>query len=69
MKDIKQTILDTIDDTVAKLVYYDRKEDEELPVGAIDQAVRDGVITVDEMVEKFREVLTADLAAAQDVHP
>lgn len=40
---------------VSDLLYYNRKEDEDLPVGAIEQAVKDGVITVEELVECFKE--------------
>ena len=57
----KQQVLDTIDDGVSRLLYYDRKEDEDLPVGAIDEMVQNGEITIDEMVEKFSEVLRKNL--------
>lgn len=53
----KQTILNTISDLVSDLLYYDREGDEELGVGAIDYAVRSGLITIDEMVDHFREEL------------
>jgi hypothetical protein len=32
-----------------------------LPVGAIEQAIKDGVLTVDEIVERFRTTLTEGL--------
>lgn len=35
-------------------MYYDRKEDEELPVGAIEAAVAAGEITYDEIAAEFR---------------
>lgn len=57
MSDIKRIILDTIDDAVSRLLYCDRKEDEELPRGAIDDAVLDGAITVEDMVAKFETAL------------
>jgi hypothetical protein len=53
----KELILTTIDDAVSDLLYYGRKEDEELPRDAIDEAVRNGEITVDEMVAKFKQAL------------
>jgi hypothetical protein len=59
--DLNLLIKDTISDAVGNLLYYHRKEDSELPVGCIDQAVRDGVITIDEMVEEFRYELTKGL--------
>lgn len=54
---IKSHILDYVSDTVADLLYYDRKECEVLKVGDIEKAIRDGLITVDEMAEKFKEHL------------
>jgi hypothetical protein len=40
-------------DCVAGLLYYDRKEDEELPRGVIEQAIKDGVISVTDMSNVF----------------
>lgn len=57
MSDLRQNILDTVDDLVANFLYYDRKEDQDLPRGAIDRAIRDGVITADDIVQHFSEVL------------
>lgn len=57
----KTLILGTIDDLVSDLVYYDRKEDEELPRGAIKEAVAMGEISIDEMVDKFKSSLTSGL--------
>ena len=56
----RQSILDTVDDLVARFLYYDRKEDGELPVGAIEAAVRNGVITWDEIADRFRGHLQDD---------
>lgn len=49
----KQNILLTVNDLVGRLMYYDRKEDDELPVDAIEQAVANGEISVDEIIEEF----------------
>lgn len=49
----KQIILDTIDDAVSNLLYYDRKEDEDLPSGEIEAAVEAKEISIDEMVAAF----------------
>lgn len=49
-----EKIENTIIDLVSNFLYYDRKEDEELPVGAIEEAVRAGAVSVDEIVAKFR---------------
>lgn len=43
--DIATIIENTIDDLISNFLYYDRKEDEELPVGAIEKAVKDGVLS------------------------
>lgn len=55
-------ILNTIDDLVSNFLYYDRKEDEDLPRGAIDDAVKDGSITIEAMVTQFEESLRRGLA-------
>lgn len=46
-------IHDTIRDTVADFVYYDRKEDELLPRGYMEQRIKEGVITVDSICAMF----------------
>jgi hypothetical protein len=57
---VRDRILNVVSDLVGDFMYYDRKESEHLPVGAIEQAIADGVITVDEIVAKFREGVSAD---------
>ena len=54
---MKQTILDTINDLCSSFLYYDRKEDEELSVEQLNLAVKNGDITIDEMVDEFRKHL------------
>jgi len=49
----REIILDTVSDLVGKLMYYDRKEDEDLPRGAIEEAIKEGEITVQEIVDYF----------------
>jgi len=53
----RKIIIDTIADMVADLLFYDRKEDEELPIGAIEEAIENGVISINKIVEVFREKL------------
>lgn len=53
----KELILDTLSDLVSNFLYYDRKEDEELAVGEIEQAIHDDEITIEEMVEHFKDCL------------
>lgn len=57
MKILKQNILNTISDLAAKFLYYDRKEDETLSVDLLNEAVKSGIITIDEMVAEFRKQL------------
>lgn len=54
---MNEIILDTVDDLVAAFLYYDRKEDEELPMGSIEQTIADKDITIDEIVKRFKEKL------------
>lgn len=54
---MKEIILNKIDDLCADFLYYERKEDEELTVDKLNDAVKSGEITIDEMVEKFKENL------------
>lgn len=53
----KHLITDTVKDLVSKLLYYDRKDDDELPRGAIEEAIDAGVITREEIAEAFKEAL------------
>jgi len=46
-----------MDDMVTKFLYYDRKEDSDLPVGSIEDAVIKGELTFDEMVSYFKTAL------------
>ena len=57
MKDVKQLILDAIEDLCSNFVFYDRKEDEDLSINKLNKAVKDGIITVAEMVEHFENCL------------
>ncbi len=56
--DEKQMILGTVEDLVLNFLYYDRREDEDLPRGAIEEALANQYLTVDEIVEQFRKSLT-----------
>ena len=63
--DVKQTILDTVGDTVKDLLFYDRKEDAELGPGAIQNALANDDITFDEIVEHFRTTLGKSIYGRQ----
>ena len=49
----KEHILIILSDCWADLLYYDRKEDDDCQVGDIENAIKNGVITVDEMVDEM----------------
>ena len=55
--DEKQMILGTVEDLVLNFLYYDRREDEDLPRGAIEEALANQYLTVDEIVEQFRKMV------------
>ncbi len=47
----------TAKDLMADFLYYDRKEDEDLPVGAIEDAIEAEEITIEEIVKIFEAEL------------
>ena len=51
---MKEIIIATISDLCSNFLYYDRREDEQLSINQLNKAVKDGVITIDEMVAAFR---------------
>jgi hypothetical protein len=55
--EIKNLILDTVDDLVTDFLYYDRKDDDELTLEMLENAIEDKIITIEDVVKKFREVL------------
>lgn len=50
MKTRREIIINTFIDSITDLLYYGRKEDEDLPLGAIEAAVREEEITIDEII-------------------
>lgn len=62
----KKLILDTAGDLAVDFVAYDRKEDEDLGIGQIEDAVEKGEVTVDEIVARFRERLCVELGLAKE---
>lgn len=50
----RDLIFCTARDIASQFMYYDRKEDLELPRGAIEEAVAAGEITLDEIAGAFR---------------
>lgn len=52
---MKEQILNTIDDLCMNFFVYDRKNDEDLSFDDIQKAFDNKEITIDEMVERFRQ--------------
>ena len=53
----RKLILGTVDDLVTNFLYYGRKEDEELGCGEIEEAIKQGEVSIDEIVAAFRKHL------------
>ena len=51
----RQLIFGEINALVANFMYYDRKYDEELTKEVLYQAIENGDVTVDEIVETFKK--------------
>lgn len=49
-------------DWVGKILYYDRKDDEELPLGKLEEDFRAGGFTLDDICESFRSHMSVQLA-------
>lgn len=58
MSDMKNNILNAVNDMVGDFLYYDRKNDEILPMHMIETQIELGNITVDDIIDKFSECLT-----------
>lgn len=61
MSDIKRIILGTVEDLVARFLYYDRKEDEDLPEDAIEEAIKNRDVSVADIVARFEKALREGL--------
>jgi hypothetical protein len=49
--DMDKNLENTLSDMISCLLYYDRKEDDELPIGEIEKMVRDGETSFNEIME------------------
>ena len=58
---MKQIIKETIKDLVSDFLYYDRKEDFELPNGVIETEIDEGNLTINEIVTEFKLNLEKEL--------
>ena len=57
----KLTILNAVVDLVSDFLYYDRKEDEDLPIEGIESSIEHGNITEEEIIEQFAKSLKRGL--------
>ena len=58
----KDYIMANVDQFVIDFLYYDRSEDEDLPLDAIEEAIKAGETSVDEIAERFRSELEKAVA-------
>ncbi|HMI93939.1 MAG TPA: hypothetical protein VK509_21340 [Polyangiales bacterium] len=58
----RQIVLDTANDLAGRFLYYDRKEDDSLPVFAIEDAIIAGEVALDEIVGILRYQLETSVA-------
>ena len=62
----KDIALNTLSDLVADYLYYDRKDDEDLPRGAIQTLIEEGDLKVEIIVAHFKKILIEFLEAAEE---
>lgn len=55
--ELRRHILCVAADLVGEFVYYDRRGDEDLPADLLADAVKRGVVSVEEIVSEFRSGL------------
>jgi hypothetical protein len=61
----RERIEDVAEDLAGHFLYYDRKEDEDLPRGQIEEALATGEITIEEIVTIFRDGLLSGTAGGR----
>jgi len=58
----RSAIAGLVEVSVSNFLYYDRKQCEIMGVDDLENAIRDEIITVDEVVDMFREQLEHNLS-------
>jgi hypothetical protein len=53
----RKDILEVVDEAVEDFVLFDRREDDVIGVNAIEDAIYDGKISIDDIVERFADRL------------
>lgn len=59
---MKLDLKHTIEDMVSDFLYYDRKEDDYLPLGSIEQMINEGETTIEEIISSFEENIRNSLS-------
>jgi len=55
-------ITEAVDETMKDFLFFNRKCDPKLPVGAIEKSIEDGVITIETITKKVEENIKKYLA-------
>jgi hypothetical protein len=63
---VNESIRNIIDDLAVDFVYYDRKDDEVIPVAELNRLIISGELTVDDVVDQFRAALSETFAQVVD---
>lgn len=58
-------VYQALDDLVDSFLVYDRREDEELPQGVIERLISKDTISIDDLVDRFREGLEGHLESIE----
>jgi len=57
----KEDILNATEDLAGCFLYYDRKEDEDLPIGEIEKAIKAGDVSINEIVSTFENIIRKNI--------
>lgn len=58
---VRDLIKRNIEDSAKDLLYYNRKEDEDLPLGLIEQCIKDDIISIDYIVDVYKNALIENI--------
>ena len=58
----RDLIAGVVQATVSNFLYYDRKEDEDLGTDDLEEAIHEGVLSVEDIVEFFKAELEHNLS-------
>lgn len=66
-KYVTNLINEAVSDCVQDLLYHNRHEDDTLVEGDIEEAIHDGLVSIDDLVEMFRSYLKEELTVHEDI--